>query len=45
MSEDDFEFGDNHVEEEYENLVMKETGPVTTVIDFDHEGEVDIDDI
>ena len=45
VSEDDFEFGDNHVEEEYENLVMKETGPVTTVIDFDHEGDVDIDDI
>lgn len=43
--DDGLVFGDNTVKEEYENLIIEQTGEKATTIDFDHEGEVDIDDI
>ena len=39
------EFGDNTINEEYEKLVQDETAEVIGGLDFDHEGEIDIEDI
>ena len=41
----DIEFTDDTIHEEYQALIEAETGDTNVVMDFEHEGDIDIDDI